>query len=110
MALDQRHRVRRFFAHRHMASRDSRTRHHEQPKDVGTLWTMQRFDASARCALMAWNRSWELRVLVDGTPLLVERCASSSEAFGVAERWRERLVDDGWEQIVPRQNSTPAVG
>jgi hypothetical protein len=69
---------------------------------VGTLWTMQRRERTARCALMPWPTDWELRVVVDDAILLTERCGTADEAFAVAERWRHRLLDRGWQQIVPR--------
>jgi hypothetical protein len=73
----------------------------ERPDDVGTLWTMLRTDHTARCALIAWPRDWEIRVLVDGEPILSERCGRTGELFAVAERWRHRMLNDHWQQIVP---------
>jgi hypothetical protein len=74
----------------------------EPPNDVGTLWMMQRLECSARCALMAWPGSWELRVLVDGDILLSEGCTRADEAFELAERWKHRMLDQGWRQVLPR--------
>jgi hypothetical protein len=79
----------------------SETRNY-QPQDVGTLWTMQRQDLTARCALLAWPDGWELRVLVDGKPMLTERCSRSDEAFKIADQWKLHLVERSWRQIVPR--------
>jgi hypothetical protein len=73
----------------------------ETPNDVGTLWTMRRQGLAARCALIAWPGDWELRVLVDGEILLTERCPRGNEAFALAERWRGRMLKQGWEQLVP---------
>jgi hypothetical protein len=73
--------------------------------DVGTLWTMQRRDRSARCALMACPGHWELRVLVDGDILLSECCARPNDAFVLAEQWKRRMLERGWQQIVPRVES-----
>jgi hypothetical protein len=50
---------------------------------------------------MAWPGDWELRVLVDGEILLAERCPRGAEAFGVAELWMGRMLDQGWRQVVP---------
>ena len=74
----------------------------QSPADVGTLWTMKRYELVARCALLAWPEGWELRVLVDGKPMLAEWCTCSEEAFSLAERWRLRLAEQAWQQIVPR--------
>ncbi len=86
-----------------MGNRASRSRHHEAPEDVGTLWTLRRFAATARCALVYWPDSWELRVIVDGATLLSERCARPKDAFGLAESWKARLLRDGWKQILPSE-------
>jgi hypothetical protein len=50
---------------------------------------------------MAWPADWELRVLVDGQVLLAERCPRGAEAFALADKWRGRMLDQGWLQIVP---------
>jgi hypothetical protein len=81
--------------------------HHEAPEDVGTLWTMQRLESSARCALMACSGGWEVRVLVDGTLLLAEQCARADAACHLADRWKQRMLQDGWHQIVPRESRRP---
>ena len=70
-------------------------------KDVGTLWLMRRKRRSARCALISWSGTLELRVLVDGEPLLSERCDEAAEAFMLAEAWKRRMTDKGWRQVVP---------
>lgn len=72
------------------------------PDDVGTLWTLQHQGCTARCALLAWRATWEVRVLVDGEILLTECCRRTDDAFSLAEEWKRRLVDDGWQQIRPR--------
>ena len=84
-----------------MNTRETRTPYGEAPNDVGTLWTMRRLGCVARCALMAWPADWELRVLVDGDTLLSERCPRGAEAFALADKWRSRMLDQGWLQIVP---------
>jgi hypothetical protein len=92
-----------------MGNRPSRKRRQEAPEDVGTLWTMERFAGSARCALIVWPDSWELRVIVDGTTLLSEHCARSEGAFSLAERWKERMLRDGWQQILPKETGRTAL-
>jgi hypothetical protein len=71
------------------------------PHDVGTLWTMHWLKRSARCALLAWPGSWELRVLVDGEIILSERCSRADESFELADRWKHRMIAQGWKQVVP---------
>ena len=61
---------------------------------------MRRLDYQARCALMAWPSDWEIRIVVDGTILLSERCPRGAEAFLLAEQWRS-MVQQGWRQITP---------
>ena len=70
-------------------------------KDVGTLWLMRRKGRSARCALISWSGTLELRVLVDGQSLLRERCDDAAAAFTLAEAWKRRMTDKGWHQVVP---------
>ena len=84
-----------------MRNRTPSTRE-ETAEDVGTLWTMQRQGRTSRCALMAWPRAWELRVVVGDETLLSERCDRAGEAFMLAERWKHRMLDQGWRQVVPR--------
>jgi hypothetical protein len=74
-------------------------------RDVGTLWTLLRRDRTARCALMAWPEAWEIRVLIDGAVLLSERCDRAHEAFELAERWKNRMLERGWRAVVPRSGS-----
>jgi hypothetical protein len=69
--------------------------------DIGTLWTLRRSGLSARCALMAIAGEWEPRVIVDGTIILAERCPRGAEVFALIERWKRRMLDDGWRQVVP---------
>jgi hypothetical protein len=90
-----------------MRNRLSKTSHHATPDDVGTLWTMRRGAHTARCALMARPMRWELRVLVDQETLLSAPCVLPGEAFVLAERWKDRLLEQGWLQIVPRPNRVP---
>jgi hypothetical protein len=63
---------------------------------------MRRRERSARCALMSRPGRLELRVVVDGETLLVDRCARAEEAFTLAERWKHRMIEKGWQQVVPR--------
>jgi hypothetical protein len=79
----------------------------DTPYDAGTLWTMRHFDQRARCALLAWPSEWELRVIVDGRTLLSQRCPRGSEAFELAETWRQRMVAQHWTQIVPAAGPRP---
>lgn len=74
--------------------------------DVGTLWTMQRHDHRARCALIVRLNHRELRVLVDGTLLVAERCERGAEMFALAESLRQKMLGAGWQQIVPRLASS----
>ena len=82
-----------------MATRKARSQQQDTPHDVGTLWTMERFAGKARCALLVWPDSWELRVIVAGATLLSEHCARTEGAFSLAERWKERMLRDGWRQV-----------
>jgi len=70
-------------------------------EDVGTLWTMRRFEHTARCALLAREGDWVLRVIVGGGTLLDERCRRGPGAFLLAEAWKDRLTKQGWRQVVP---------
>lgn len=80
------------------------------PYDAGTLWTMRHFNQRARCALLAWPTEWELRVIVDGQPLLSQRCSGGGEAFELAETWRQRMVEHQWTQIVPAVGDAGQLG
>jgi hypothetical protein len=59
----------------------------------------------SHCALIAWPGVWEIRVLVDGEPILAERCARTDELFRLAERWRHSMLSDHWQQLVPRSRA-----
>jgi hypothetical protein len=85
-----------------MRSRTFRRLRQDSPNDVGTLWTLQRADLTARCALFSWQDAWEVCVLIDGKSLTSRRCARTEDAFAVAERWRLNLLAQSWQQIVPR--------
>jgi hypothetical protein len=87
--------------------RESRSSRHDPSDDVGTLWTVRRRDHVARCALIARRHRWEVRVLINRDLLLEERCAGPSEAFSVGERWRQRMLHDGWQQVVPANPLNP---
>jgi hypothetical protein len=73
----------------------------ETASDVGTLWTMRRSGRRARCALMACAGEWELRVLEDGEAVFTERCPRGDEVFVIAELWKRRMFEQGWDQVVP---------
>lgn len=84
-----------------MQSRTVKTSHRQDPEDVGTLWTMHRWEHTARCALISRRGVWEIRVLMDGHPLLEERCAQAAAAFTLADHWRLRMLSQGWQQVLP---------
>ena len=84
-----------------MGNRTSRPARHESSADVGTLWRMRRRDSRARCALLSWSTHLELRVVMDGRTLLSANCGRADEAFSLGERWRRRLVEKGWRQVLP---------
>jgi hypothetical protein len=79
-----------------------------QGEDIGTLWTLQRDESTARCALLAFAEACELHVFVNGEPLLSQRCEVQHEAFELAERWRTRMAERGWKNadviVRPRQD------
>jgi hypothetical protein len=85
-----------------MSTYRQRTIRNETADDVGTLWTMRRTRRAARCALIALTNGWELRVLVDGETMMSRRCARPDEAFALASRWKQRMLDEGWTQVVPQ--------
>lgn len=80
----------------------------EGVRDVGTLWTMQRNGMTARCALLARRRAWEVRVVVDGGTLVTERCQRPNDAFQLAECWKSRLLEQRWQQVVPGSGAAPS--
>ena len=67
----------------------------DQGLESGTLWTLRRGDSSASCALVAFAGICELHVVLDGAPLLSQRC-SGAEVFEVADQWRRRMLERGW--------------
>jgi hypothetical protein len=80
-----------------MAESRSSALHRDRPaRDIGTLWTLERGESSARCGLLALADGLELRVLMDGSLLRAERCRDHEQAFDLAERWRLRMSDRGW--------------
>jgi len=94
-----------------MSTRQSSSSPRDGAEDVGTLWTMHRLEHSARCALIARRSGWEVRVVIGRDLLLEERCARADQAFTVGERWRLRMLQDGWQQVVPardRGTASPA--
>ena len=82
-------------------SRQSGSSRGDRAADVGTLWTMDRREHQARCGLFARRNGWEVRVLIGGDLLLEERCTRADEAFSIGERWRLRMLQDGWRQLMP---------
>jgi hypothetical protein len=66
-------------------------------EEIGTLWTLHRDESTARCELRVFERTWDLHVVVDGIPLLSQRCAGLHDVFGLAEVWRERMAKRGWK-------------
>jgi hypothetical protein len=48
---------------------------------------------------MALPVGLELRVLMDGSILRAERCGRHDQAFALAERWRDRMMDRGWTRL-----------
>jgi hypothetical protein len=78
------------------------TRSRRSANDVGTLWTLLGLEGKARCALFSWSRDWELRVVINGDTFLRRRCISAQETFALAERWKRKLIAQGWRQVVPR--------
>jgi hypothetical protein len=73
----------------------------ESGSDVGTMWMMRRNGRTARCALLSRAQEWELRVLVDGEPLLTKRCPEAKRALDVAEEWKRRMTGKGWSAVSP---------
>ena len=69
--------------------------------DVGTMWTMTRNGYTARCALFSLPREWELRVLVDGVPVVTRRCVATQRALDIAEEWKQRMKQKGWSAVTP---------
>jgi hypothetical protein len=70
-----------------------------QASDIGTLWTLERDDCTARCGVVAVADAWEVRVSMNGDLLLSQRCELRHEVFGMAERWRMRMAERGWKKV-----------
>ena len=68
-------------------------------RDIGTLWSLTRGESSARCVLLALPVGLELRVVMDGSILRSEHCDRHDQAFTLAERWRDRMLDRGWSRL-----------
>jgi hypothetical protein len=73
----------------------------ESRTNIGTLWTMRQSAHIARCVVLASVGDWELCVIVDGVTQLAKRCARGTQAFALADGWKQRMLDDGWHQVVP---------
>jgi hypothetical protein len=69
---------------------------------------MSRRQRFARCKLMAWPGRLQLRVLVDGEPVLEDICDDAADAFALAEHWKGHMLERGWQQIVPHRPGTAA--
>lgn len=80
-------------------SRSSAIQQNGEFRDIGTLWTLKRGESSARCVLLAMPEGLELRVMMDGSLLRAERCERHDQAFALAERWRDRMLDRGWMRL-----------
>jgi hypothetical protein len=65
-------------------------------RSIGTMWTLTRGESTARCVLIKVHDGLELRVLMDESRLRSERCATHSDAFELADRWRDRMMSRGW--------------
>jgi hypothetical protein len=86
-----------------MGDRRSRSALDKQAeRSVGMLWTLQRGESTARCALVAAIDGLQLRVLMDDDVLRSERCESHHAAFEMAERWRMRMTERGWVRVRPQ--------
>ena len=62
---------------------------------------------AARCSHRP--RDSELRVVINGETCLTRRCLDAQEAFALAERWKRKLIAQGWRQLVlgqPRGSRT----
>ena len=68
-------------------------------RDIGTLWSLTRGESAARCVLLALPVGLELRVVMDGSILRTEHCERHDQAFALAERWRDRMLDRGWSRL-----------
>jgi hypothetical protein len=62
---------------------------------------MHRNGITARCALLARRRAWEVRVIVDDATLLAERSRRLNDAFDLAACWKSRLLEQRWTQSLP---------
>ena len=89
-------------------ARERKSRHQFEPHDVGTLWTLQRDEYTARCSLLSWSPDWKLRVVIEKDILLAKRCRTTADAFELAEHWRKGLLEHGWEQIIPMTSGMSA--
>jgi len=58
-----------------------------------------RGESSARCVLLAMPIGLEVRVLMDGSILRTERCERHDQAFALAARWCDRMMDRGWVHL-----------
>jgi hypothetical protein len=81
--------------------------------NIGTLWTMRQSAHVARCVVFASIGDWELCVVVDGVKQQMQRCTRGTQAFALADGWKQRMLDEGWQQILPasppvRGNSMPS--
>ena len=49
--------------------------------------------------LLALPVGLEIRVVMDGSVLRTEHCERHDQAFALAERWRDRMLDRGWSRL-----------
>jgi hypothetical protein len=40
---------------------------------------------------------------MDGHVILADRCRRGPQAFEVADRWKARMSEDGWHQVLPQR-------
>jgi hypothetical protein len=45
--------------------------------------------------------------LSNGEILKTQRCARGEDAFALAARWKGRMLEQGWQPIVPQQALGP---
>jgi hypothetical protein len=78
-------------------TRSSAPSNNGNQRDIGTLWSLTRGESSARCVLLALPVGLELRVVMDGS-ILRTSTDRHDQAFTLAERWRDRMLDRGWSR------------
>jgi hypothetical protein len=84
-----------------------RTKSGQTERSIGTLWTLRRGESTARCTLLVSEDGLQVRVSMDDAPLRSERCDTHQHSFELADRWRSRMMERGWSQVVPQGWSGP---